>query len=101
MKLAKTCKVFKAAAKDASRYAVNDVWLETEGEGAPCLVATDGRGIAVVPVGEIEPGETAGPISAKAIQEACKGKGDTARVVANGSVEVQAVAVGPTVSFPR
>jgi hypothetical protein len=93
------------AAKEDTRYAIKDVLLETTGEHSPCLAATDGRRLVVVPVSmatadNLEGDDDAGLIPREAFPAARKGrKTDPARIVANGDVRVL---VGDTVTtFPR
>ncbi len=45
------------AAKDATRHAINGVWIERDADGVPRCVATDGRRLAVVTWTEPDPAD--------------------------------------------
>lgn len=72
---------------DATRCAINNVHLDTKDEGAPKLIATNGRMLACVPV-EIEAHDVAGAISPEAIKASRKlaRKGNEATIEANGAL---------------
>jgi len=102
MKFHKSCKIHKAAAKDAGRYAMHHVRLERDYAGAR-LIATDGRILAVLPVQDAEQDDD-GFLSSESIAEAVKKpskKNDTATILANGSIRACAVEAGPVVEFER
>lgn len=80
------------AAKEDTRYQIAAVRLETTGEHSPCLVATDGRRLTVIPVTTGDDNDDAdadGLIPVEAFPAARKGrKADPARIIANGDVRV-------------
>lgn len=73
----RNCKIWKAAAKQAGRYGMDCVRFEPPTTGHPaCLVATDGRKMAVVPVGgELSSQALAESIPLAVVKEATKGTG--------------------------
>ena len=116
MRVDKKYRLHKAAAKDLGRYAMNGVSLELrqpgdpemdveEGERAGLAVATNGRILAVVPVGLAEDDEP-GLVPAEAFQAATKGAGGSSVIRANGDVTVTngkslTVHARPEGEFPR
>lgn len=95
MRLDTNFRLEKACASGPGRYSMESAFLDTEDEGAPKLVATDGRILAVVPLDpeEVEEGETSGPVTVEALREARKParrlpNGLGARIVANGGLEI-------------
>lgn len=98
MQLEKRFRLHKATTKEANRYAMDAVSVELATDGDPVqvigeerpalAVATNGRILAVVPVG-LEEGDEPGFLPRQALVEACKGsKGQPATIRANGSIEV-------------
>jgi DNA polymerase III sliding clamp (beta) subunit (PCNA family) len=70
MKLHKDIKIEKATSTDATRYAINEPYLEiVEGKGT--LVATNGMIMSMVPV-EIEEGDVEGYVNQEAIKASRK-----------------------------
>lgn len=87
MKLPKQILIEKACSGDAERPVLNSVYLALDGtgpNGPACLLATNGRIAAVVPV-MADPSDTAGYVTADALKAArkCAGKLETAAFSAN------------------
>lgn len=81
MEFDKTCKIHKAAG-ERSRYAIDSVQFEGGEDSTGCLVATNGKIVAVVPVTDCA-GESAGLLPIGIFPEACKGKKtQPARIIA-------------------
>lgn len=86
MKIDKSSKLELCAAKVDARYAMKNLYLETDGPNGPRLCATDGRTLAVVPV-ELEEGDEAGLVSVDALKIARQGAGHgKARIECNKSL---------------
>ena len=94
MRYPKECKIHLAAAKEESRYMITSVQLDLSEPEAAVLVATDGRGLAVVH-GEQQATDTEGQIPVEAIKAAAKsamgekGKTKYSTIECNGTAEVK------------
>lgn len=86
MKIDKSSKLELCAAKVDARYAMRNLYLETDGPNGPRLCATNGCTLAVVPV-ELEDGDEAGLVSVDALKIARQGAGHgKARIECNKSL---------------
>lgn len=74
MKIHKDIKIEAIASGDRSRYNTSEPFLDTSVEGAPLLVATNGKAMAAVPV-ELQEGDAQGYVSADVLKTARKQAG--------------------------
>lgn len=94
MRFPKTCRVWKVAAKEASRYSINGVFFDAE---AAALVATDGRHLAVVPVDKEETDLASAIVPLAAVKAAQKPpKNEEARILVECNGDGKAYGVTAT-----
>jgi hypothetical protein len=88
MKINKHAQVELCASNEATRHVITFAYLDTQDEGAPKLVSTNGRMMAVVPV-EMEEGDDSGFITVESLKAARKAAGSRSKesqLKANGNL---------------